>query len=127
MTRVAGIGGSARLSVGLRRAATIGLVAAGLASFLPAGAPAMPARIFPITAVPSPRISTEAQARHAMLRHGLKNVTQLGPVGDYWEANADKRGKPVVVYLFADGTLRVERHPKIMVEAGGRMARRHAS
>ncbi|HUZ72593.1 MAG TPA: hypothetical protein VMU87_06390 [Stellaceae bacterium] len=105
--------------------AALGLAAAGLASLLAAGARAAPPVFFPIQAPPLPRIATAARARHALLHRGFKDVTALGPVGDYWEANADAHGRPVVVYLFDDGTLRVKNDPKVMVQAGTRSRPEH--
>ena len=101
--------------------AATGVAIAGLVSCLPTGALAAPAWIWHIPAVRPPPIATEAQALRALARHGLTDVLELGPVGDYWEANAYDHGKPVVVYLFDDGTLRIERHPTIMVQAGTRV------
>lgn len=69
-----------------------------------------------------PRIATEAEARRALLRHGLADVTALGPVGDYWEANARAHGEPVVAYLFDDGTVWIKRHPRVMVQLGTRLS-----
>jgi hypothetical protein len=70
----------------------------------------------------APRITTDAEARRVMMQHGLAQVAQLGRVGDYFEANARLGGQPVVAYLFDDGTLRIDRHPKVMVQTGTRLA-----
>ena len=95
--------------------------AAGLASFQPGAASGNPLVIYPIPATPAPAVTNEVQARAAMEHHGLVNITALGPVGSYWEANAEERGKPVVVYVFNNGTLWVQHDPKVTVQEGDRI------
>ncbi len=124
MTKNAAFGGLMRSTIGLGRAAAMALVAAGLASMAPANAqtaPAAPLRLDIPAPAPAPAIATEAQARLSLARHGLTDITQIGPVGDYWEANARDRGQPVIAYLFDNGTLRLDRHPKATVEVGARL------
>jgi hypothetical protein len=124
MTKNAAIGGFVRSTIGLGGVTAMALVAAGLAPMAPANAqatPPAPLRLDIPAPAAAPSIATEAQARLALSRHGLTDVTQMGPVGDYWEANARDRGERVVAYLFADGTLRLDRHPKATVEVGARL------
>jgi hypothetical protein len=94
----------------------------GLAAPAPAGASLPPPTVFQWPARNGPAIATEAEARRALLLHGLRDVTRLGPVGDYWEANARAHGRRVVAYLFTDGTLRIDRHPTEMVQLGSRLS-----
>src|ERR1700683_554723 len=124
MTKDSVFGGLIRSTIGVGCAAAMAAVAAGLAPMAPANAqatPTAPLRLDIPALVPGPSIATEAQARLALSRHGLTDVTPNGPVGDYWEANARDHGQPVVAYLFDNGTLRLDRHPKATVQLGARL------
>jgi len=118
---------NAHAAIGVGRKAT--LVAIALASFAalvaPTDAPAALSGRFGPQSTDSAHIRGAAQARNALLRRGFRDITQLGSVGDYWEANARTHGKPVVVYLFDDGTLWVQSHPAMKVVTGGRYLPQH--
>jgi hypothetical protein len=98
---------------------------AALVVSLVAAAPAHAApdfrQIFRWDGAGSPPIATDDEARGVLLRHGLSQISELGRVGDYFEANARLGGKPVVAYLFDNGSLKIDRHPAAMVETGTRL------
>lgn len=124
MKKIGGLTAPTTLACGaplrLRRVAAACLMVGGLSSFPLIGAEAQSWQSFGLETTGSPQIGSAAQAARALMDHRLTDIAQLGPVGDYWEANARADGKPVVVYLFDDGSLRIVRHPAMMVQMGTR-------
>jgi len=72
------------------------------------------------------RVETENGALAVLHRCGVNSVAGLGRVGDYWEGEGLLRGKPVVAYLYDEGTLSLQRYPtKQLMAAFGALPRTH--
>lgn len=69
-----------------------------------------------------PAIATAGAAYRALRRHGMTAIRGLGLIGDYWEAEGLRRGKPVVGYAYRDGALSIRRAtPGQLFAAFGRL------
>lgn len=75
--------------------------------------------------IPAPRrpaIATAGAARDALRRHGMAAIRGLGRIGDYWEAEGLRRGRPVVGYAYRDGEVSIRgATPEQLVETFGRL------
>jgi hypothetical protein len=57
---------------------------------------------------PPPKIAVASQALATLHQHGISDIRRFGRVGDYWEAEGTKGGKPVIAYVFATGVVEVK-------------------
>jgi Na+/H+-dicarboxylate symporter len=57
-------------------------------------------------------ITTAAAARLQLRARGLADIRDLWHIGDYWESEVAVAGKPMVAYLFDNGTLWLRRYPR---------------
>lgn len=57
-------------------------------------------------------IATASAARQVLRSRGLADIRHLWRIGDYWESEAQAGGRPVVAYLFDNGTLWLRHYPR---------------
>jgi hypothetical protein len=53
-------------------------------------------------------VITDDDALAALREHGIMQVRTLGRVGDYWEGEGTLNGKPVIGYVYADGSFKLQ-------------------
>lgn len=87
---------------------------ASAATMLPGAVDAMSAKpapplqlVPPLDGSTPPHFERAGCAAATLRAHGLRDIRGLARVGDYWEAEGFDRGRRVVAYLLADGTLEI--------------------